>query len=456
MEYKTLTLFLTVLAYAAGALIYDNEFDSADSTADWVIEVTGNPHNNELQYYTAREQNIYVENGNLVIKPIKEMYQGRKYTSGRLHSQFAMKYGRVQVRAKLPNGNGLWPAIWMMPRDDVFGTWPKSGEIDICEARGDNMAEIQSTIHFGDLPCCDYHYYENSGDLDIDGSIDQYHVYQLDWTPTELVYSLDGKPYHMHNLDRQVGWMYGNKGDPFNQYFYIILNVAVGGHYVTDPTPTTTWNYPDAEMKVDYVRAYPLEDISTFKCGVKPTASYGDICGNVEWACYNQLEADVSAQCTSELLNCCATRSCEITRVQTLATEVFAAYDEQINDGDSCNFGGTAMRKYVLHDGYAPNPECRIKDDANNADICGSMLWACSSDNTYANVDPECSDAADVQACCNVDPYSCDNNRLRQGAGAVFAAYYNAIPSASSCDFGGVCYLDAIQEPIHAIDGYGA
>uniref|UniRef100_F7B0D1 GH16 domain-containing protein n=1 Tax=Ciona intestinalis TaxID=7719 RepID=F7B0D1_CIOIN len=237
-------------------LIYEDNFDYFDSSK-WFIEVVSNPHNNELQYYTDRTDNIRVEDGHLVISPLKENYGGKQYTSGRIHSNFAWKYGRVEVRAKSPNGYGLWPAIWMMPRDSVYGGWPESGEIDIMEARGQDLHQFGSTIHYG--ICCDNHYWESSGDMQLQCSIDQYHVYTLDWTPTELVYSLDGKPYYSQSLDRVISWMYNAPGQPFDQYFYMILNVAVGGDYLDNPKPSTVWNYPDAEMWVDYVRVYSVE-----------------------------------------------------------------------------------------------------------------------------------------------------------------------------------------------------
>uniref|UniRef100_H2Z6L9 GH16 domain-containing protein n=1 Tax=Ciona savignyi TaxID=51511 RepID=H2Z6L9_CIOSA len=357
-------------------MLYEDNFDYFDSSK-WYIEVVPTSHNNELQYYTDRTDNIRTENGHLVITPLKENYGGKQYTSGRMHSNFAWKYGRVEVRAKLPNGYGLWPAIWMMPRDSVYGGWPESGEIDIMEARGQDLDQFGSTIHYG--ICCDNHYYETSGDLKMQCTTDAYHVYTLDWTPTELVYRLDGKAYFRQDLDRVISWMYNQNGQPFDQYFYMILNTAVGGDYLDNPKPNTVWNYPDAEMWVDYVRVYPLEDIA-----VQQTPG-----------------------------------------------------------------------KWVLNDGGVDDTagQCLIKDSANVYDICGSMQWACYSQN-YADVSAECSAGNDVLSCCGAGANTCNESRLRSAAQAVFQSYYNQIPSATSCDFGGVCYLENSLIPLACTNGY--
>ncbi|CAK8673064.1 unnamed protein product [Clavelina lepadiformis] len=431
--------------------IYVEDFNNG--LDDWYVEVVPNPHNNELQYYTDQSKNIDTENGHLTITPLKENYGGKQYTSGRMHSKFAWKYGRVEVRAKLPNGYGLWPAIWMMPRDSVYGGWPQSGEIDIMEARGQNLNEFASTIHYG--ICCDNHYWESSGDLPTQCSNDQYHVYTLDWTPTELVYRYDGKAYYSQSLDRVISWMYSAPGQPFDQYFYMILNVAVGGDYLDNPKPSTTWNYPDAEMLVDYVKVYSLEDISTYQCAVKDDANVNDVCGNVDWACNSQNSADVSAQCTSELTSCCSSpNTCDQESLFSMASAVYSSYDVQVNDASSCDFSGTAERKYVLIDGGVPEAQCLIKDNAAASDICGSMEWACYSQN-YADVSSECNAGSDVLSCCGSYPDSCNYDRLRSAAETVFQSYYNQLPSSSSCDFGGVCYLDNSLTPLECTDGYG-
>merc|ERR1712136_127601 len=189
-------LVVLFAALASADILYEDNFDTLDKSK-WYLEVVKYPHNNELEYYTDRTENIDVQDGHLVITPLRENYGGKQYTSGRMHSLFHWKYGRAEVRAKLPNGYGLWPAIWMMPQYSVYGGWPQSGEIDICEARGQNLNQIASTIHYG-TPS--NHYWITSGDLTTGCSIDQYHVYTVDWTPTQLVYRLDGKAYYVQDL----------------------------------------------------------------------------------------------------------------------------------------------------------------------------------------------------------------------------------------------------------------
>ena len=112
------------------------EDDFSDFSANWNIEVLPDSHNEEYQYYTDRSENVRIEDGKLIITPLREQYGHRQYTSGRVTSRYAFRYGRIEVVAKAPSGRGLWPAIWLLPRDEVYGSWPGSGEIDIFEGRG--------------------------------------------------------------------------------------------------------------------------------------------------------------------------------------------------------------------------------------------------------------------------------------------------------------------------------
>lgn len=450
-------LVVLFAALASADILYEDNFDTLDKSK-WYLEVVKYPHNNELEYYTDRTENIDVQDGHLVITPLRENYGGKQYTSGRMHSLFHWKYGRAEVRAKLPNGYGLWPAIWMMPQYSVYGGWPQSGEIDICEARGQNLNQIASTIHYG-TPS--NHYWITSGDLTTGCSIDQYHVYTVDWTPTQLVYRLDGKAYYVQDLTNIANnWMYSAPGQPFDQDFYMILNVAIGGDYLDDPDSSTKWNYPDAEMYVDYVRVYPLEDISTYQCAAKPTASVSDVCGSIGWACSSDnTYADVSSACTQQLMNCCSgATSCSSDETIQMANAVFQLYDSQLNSDTSCDFSGTAERTYVLNDGPAgmqleDSAECMIYDWANNDQICGSMQWACY-DQSYTDVSGACNAASDMLSCCNSNAWSCDSTRLNAAAQNVFNTYYQNMPSSSSCDFGGICYLSGGLEPLACTDGY--
>lgn len=428
-----------------------DEFDFFNSSK-WIVEVTGSPYNNELQYYTDRYDNYHVEDGHLVIKPLKENYEGRQYTSSRMHSRFTWKYGRVEVRAKLPNGHGLWPAIWMMSKDEVYGGWPQSGEIDIMEARGQNLDEFASTIHYG--ICCDQKFQESSGDMKLQCSIDEYHVYSLDWTPTQLVYRLDGKAYYTQDIDRKISYMYSENGQPFDQEFYVILNVAIGGDYLDNPKPETVWEYPDAEMWVDYVRVTPLEEITSSKCVAKDDADINALCGSANWACTSQNFADVSSQCTEEFYSCCSNpASCD--NVTELVSAIYTEYDRQVHEDDSCNFGGTAHKEYALKDSDVDVGDCVINDGADAQSICYSLEWACGGQ-TYADVSKECGEASDILSCCSSNAYACNYDRLVKGSSNVFQKYYSTIPSPSSCDFGGVAHVENSLFPLKCIDGFGA
>ena len=144
MSTTTTTTITTTTATPDWVVGKDEEFvddldDAAAFTENWNIEVTPNPHNNEYQYYTDRADNVRIQDGKLVLTPLKETFEHRQYTSGRVTSKYAFKYGRIEVVAKAPAGRGLWPAIWLMPKENVYGTWPASGEIDIFEGRGQDQ-----------------------------------------------------------------------------------------------------------------------------------------------------------------------------------------------------------------------------------------------------------------------------------------------------------------------------
>jgi len=240
--------------------------------------------------------------------------------------------------------------------------------------------------------------------------------------------------------------MYSENGQPFDQEFYMILNVAVGGDYLDNPKPDTKWDYPAAEMWVDYVRVTPLEEIATSKCQAKSDANAYDLCGSAKWACTGQSFADVTSQCTDEFYSCCNNPStCDYSKLNELVSEIYEEYDNQINDAASCDFSGTATRKYMLNDGNEVNSgNCNLKEEANADDICGSLQWACGNQN-YADVSDACSSAGYSLSCCSDNSSSCNYNELRNEAEAVFKSYYKQLPQPSSCDFGGTCQLEGIE-----------
>lgn len=207
--------------------------------------------NNELQYYTESPENSFLSDGKLVIKAIKEIpYYLDEYpfTSARMvtKSKGDWKYGRIDVRAKLPIGKGLWPAIWMLPTENVYGGWPKSGEIDIMENVGDEPQRVFGTIHYGH----DFWRFNSKGiELDEGTFADDFHIFTVLWTESCIQFQMDGKNVGVPNSRSTVlptTW-------PFDQEFYLLLNVAVGGNLPGNPDPSTI--FPQT-MEVDYVRVY--------------------------------------------------------------------------------------------------------------------------------------------------------------------------------------------------------
>jgi len=222
-----------------------------------------------MQCYTNRASNVAVRDGNLVITARIEDYNGKKYTSGRINTKnsAAWKYGRFEARAKLPEGQYVWPALWMMPRDSVYGSWAASGEIDIMENRGGQNNEHSSTLHFG--AGWPNNIYEGSGSRyeNFDLTKD-YHVYAVEWTPTEMKFFIDGNNYYTISLQRSFNnggrAPYTKNGQPFDQYFFFIINFAVGGGFfganANSLTVDMARNWPNPNFYVDYVRAYQLKD----------------------------------------------------------------------------------------------------------------------------------------------------------------------------------------------------
>jgi len=205
--------------------------------------------NNELQYYTDREKNVYVDNGMLHIVAREEAFEEMNYTSGRIRTinKGDWKFGRIEVRAKLPEGQGIWPAAWMLPTDEVFGGWPKSGEIDIMELVGHKPETIHGTVHYG------YDWPENqstgtSYKLDNGSFSDDFHLFSIEWEENQIRWFTDDQHFLTVTPSDLEPHHY-----PFNERFHLILNLAVGGNWPGDPDSTTV--FPQT-MTVDYVRIY--------------------------------------------------------------------------------------------------------------------------------------------------------------------------------------------------------
>jgi len=241
-------------------LVWSDEFDytGLPDPQKWNYDVGGHGWgNNELQYYTqAREENARVADGVLTIEARKESYRGSNYTSARLITKDKgdWLYGRFEIRAKLPEGRGTWPAIWMLPTDWVYGGWPRSGEIDIMEHVGYDQNRVHATIHTDD--------FNHIKGTQVGSSImasnvaEEFHVYAMEWRPDRIDAFLDGERYFTAtDSGGGIGaW-------PFDERFHLLMNIAVGGNWggVEGVDPDI---FPQT-MEVDYVRVYEFEDLSS-------------------------------------------------------------------------------------------------------------------------------------------------------------------------------------------------
>ena len=257
-------------------LIWNDEFNAGSlDTTKWSYQIgngltaSGNKGwgNNELEYYTDNTQNVNVADGKLNITALNQTVTDPNegtfnVTSGRIRSvsnnstNFSFKYGRIDFCAKLPGGAGIWPALWMLPSDtSIYGVWAASGEIDVMEARGRVTNSVCGTIHYGGTwPANDNvgenYYFPDGKTFDSD-----YHVYSLVWEQDKLKWYVDGKCFYALSND---SWFSANAPSnpyaPFDQEFYILMNVAAGGWFDNDIVPDSS-AYP-ATMQVEYVRVY--------------------------------------------------------------------------------------------------------------------------------------------------------------------------------------------------------
>ncbi len=249
-------------------LLWSDEFGGPDGSAPdpskWTLETGGNGWgNNELEYYTNRLQNAHIQNGNLVISALAEKYTGpdgvtRDYTSARLKTlgKFSQAYGRFEARIKIPYGQGLWPAFWMLGADIDQVGWPACGEIDIMENIGREPATVHGTIHGPGY----------SGAKGIGAAFtlpsgrfaDDFHVFAVEWEPNVIRFYVDQNLYAIRtpsDLPQNTQWVY-------NKPFFILLNVAVGGSWPGNPDATSV--FPQ-QMMVDYVRVFTHGSVSSGK-----------------------------------------------------------------------------------------------------------------------------------------------------------------------------------------------
>jgi len=243
-------------------LVWRDEFNAAQLDPEsWFFEAGdgsqyGNPGwgNTELQWYLPNSAQL--ENDSLVITARHEVSNGKNYTSARLHTRdrFAFRYGRVEARIRLPAGQGIWPAFWLLPQDNVYGRWAASGEIDIMEAVNLGVAgnnTVHGTIHYGGATPGNL--YSGGEYLVPMDATSNFHEYAIEWDPTEIRWYVDDVLYSMKDAWSSTGADYPA---PFDQHFYILLNVAVGGNWPGSPDASTV--FPET-MEVDYVRVYSGE-----------------------------------------------------------------------------------------------------------------------------------------------------------------------------------------------------
>jgi beta-glucanase (GH16 family) len=241
-------------------LVWSDDFTgpngSSPDASKWVFDIGGGGWgNDELETYTSRTENAYLQDGVLVIQALKEDYTGpdgiaRQYTSARLKTQgrFEQTYGRFEARLKLPSGQGLWPAFWMLGADVSEVGWPQCGEIDIMENIGREPSVVHGTIHGPG--------YSDGGGIESSYALpggqrfaDDFHVFAVEWETNVIRFYVDDHLYATRtpaDLPTGTTWVY-------NHPFFLIMNVAVGGSWPGNPDGTTV--FPQT-MLVDYVRVY--------------------------------------------------------------------------------------------------------------------------------------------------------------------------------------------------------
>ena len=240
-------------------LVWEDNFDGTQlNMEDWNYEYHEPGWvNNELQKYVDAPENIYVKDGKLVIQALKG--EDGSYTSGRINTQnkHDYKYGKFEVRAKVPSGKGFLPAFWMMPtNENLYGQWPKCGEIDIMEVLGSETNKTYGTLHFGEPHTQSQgSYVLPEGDFSS-----EYHVYACEWEPNEIRFYVDGQLFYSENdwFSKKEGYGELTYPAPYDQPFYLILNLAVGGNWPGNPDETTQFA-DNAQLCVDYVRVYQKE-----------------------------------------------------------------------------------------------------------------------------------------------------------------------------------------------------
>ncbi|NOS72528.1 MAG: glycoside hydrolase family 16 protein [Verrucomicrobia bacterium] len=267
-------------------LVWADEFTQADGSSPnstkWAYDIgtsSGGWGNNELEYYTSRTNNVRIENGQLVIEARQENYLGSSYTSARLKTQgkVSWAYGRIEARIKVPRGQGIWPAFWMLGTNITSVGWPTCGEIDVMENIGKEPALVHGTVHGPG--------YSGGSGIGASYSLpgtgafaDDFHIFAVEWTTNRIKWFVDGLQYFSVNpasLPGGASWVY-------TQPQFVLLNLAVGGNWPGFPDGTTT--FPQ-RMLVDYVRVYAPTNLPA--CGTNLLSNPGlESGGLANWSAY--------------------------------------------------------------------------------------------------------------------------------------------------------------------------
>ena len=241
--------YMSASSYPGKTLVWSDEFEGESiDLSNWTYDLGASGWGNqELQNYTSNSENAHVANGNLMIVAIDE---GTHYTSARMKSidLQEFQYGRIDVRAVLPKGQGIWPAIWMLGANFPSAGWPACGEIDIMELIGNAPSTVHGTVHYG--PDWTQHNYTGGGTSIPSNQTfsDAFHVFSIDWDQNGITWLLDDQPFY--SVDNSVT---GSHPYPFDNPFFFIMNIAVGGEWPGYPDATT--EFPQF-MAVDYVRVF--------------------------------------------------------------------------------------------------------------------------------------------------------------------------------------------------------
>ncbi|MEU9884909.1 family 16 glycosylhydrolase [Sphaerisporangium sp. NPDC051011] len=369
-------------APAPGPLVWSDEFNGAAGSAvdasKWRFDIGGSGWgNNELQYYTDSTRNAAMDGaGNLVITARKENpanyqchYGTCQYTSARLltSATFTRAYGRFEARMKLPRGQGIWPAFWMLGNDLGSVGWPNSGEIDIMENIGREPSTVHGTIHGPG--------YSGAGGIGAGYSIggafaDAFHTFAVDWSPNLIVWYVDGNEYQR----RTPADLGGNRW-VFDHPFFMIMNLAVGGYWPGNPDGSTT--FPQS-LTVDYVRVY-----------AQPTGSNSRITG-IGGKCVDVAGANTANGTAVQLYDCNGTgaqnwswngdgsvgalgKCLDVTGGSTAGGTKVQLYD--------CNGTGAQKWTYNSGTGQIVNPQsnrCLDATDGSSANGTRLQIWDCN------------------------------------------------------------------------------